>query len=86
MNFNGFIIIICISIISVVLAGISRSNYREAQKNDPSNYSCTVEQMQLVEHETKFCNEQGGYFTGVCYKMAIKRNCTFNSGEKNVIH
>lgn len=50
---------------------------RQGQIDDaPRNYVCTVEEMDRVQKEAKFCSDYGGYFDSYCYSSAIIRNCT----------
>lgn len=39
------------------------------------DYSCTPDQMKIVESQTTFCTKQTAYTSAFCYVAAMKRNC-----------
>lgn len=42
----------------------------------PEDYTCTVEEMQRVESEAKWCTDNTSFFSSYCYGTAIMRACT----------
>ena len=42
----------------------------------PKTYTCTKEQMDKVEHESEWCDNNTTYVQSFCYGSAIIRNCT----------
>jgi len=55
---------------------VAACEYQTSPRNAPQRYSCTVEQMARVEHETSWCSENTDYFKSWCYGSAIMRNCS----------
>lgn len=49
---------------------------REEWQTAPAEYSCTVEQMKLVESQAAWCDENTSFFSSYCYGTAFIRNCT----------
>lgn len=60
----------------VLLTFISACSTGYTWSNAPLDHDCTVEQMQRVEKETKWCSENTDYLKTYCYGAAIMRICT----------
>ena len=44
--------------------------------SDPlGHFKCTDDQYDMVERQTKFCNDNTDYLGSYCYKTALKNNC-----------
>ena len=64
-------------IIFLLFVGCGANDYiRPEWMNAPTIYKCTKIQMENVQQETKWCNENTGYLSSYCYGAAIIRNCT----------
>ena len=57
-----------------VLAGCDNAGIADWQLA-PKQRSCTEQEMERVERETTWCNENTGYISSYCYGAAILRNC-----------
>ena len=66
------IILICGLIISCNIPTGPKEDWEIA----PRVYKCSKEQMDKVEHESKFCDDNTTYVQTYCYGTAIIRNCT----------
>lgn len=41
----------------------------------PREYKCTLEQMEVVKEQAKWCDDNTDYHGRYCYGTAIMRNC-----------
>lgn len=75
-----FILIVCLMFLG---CGNDCSKNEEPDwKIAPKVYKCTKEQMERVEHETKWCDDNTDYFRSYCYGTAFIRNCTKEVKDK----
>ena len=59
-------------LIVLIISACVESDWRRA----PLDYSCTDEQMVIVESQANFCKKHTEYLVSYCYGTAIMRNCT----------
>ena len=68
------LIAVCAGLFAFAYAS-NKQNIELSQANaEAAKYSCTPEQMLMVEREFKICSE--GYLDSYCYRTAKISNCT----------
>ena len=67
-------------VVAVLVAACDSRPFQAQPQADwekaPREYTCTTDQMQRVERETKWCDQNTSYLKTYCYGSAFIRNCT----------